>query len=545
MAKEEYKDVKPLPVGTKLMGGKYTINAVIGKGGFGITYRADGEFEMGGNIGGYKTKISVAIKEFFMKSCCDRDEVTEEVSASTKANAETFGIFRRKFKKEASVLSKMNHEGIVNVIDLFDENGTSYYVMNYVEGRTVNQIINTQKAPLPEAKAVEYIRKVGAALEYVHSKNYLHLDVKPDNIIVNTQDQPVLIDFGGAKHYTEDGDTESSTTPPIHSDGYSPAEIYVGLSKFSPEADVYSLAATLYKMLTATTPKKPIEVTNDMFRFRASAPVRYAIWRAMQFRAEERTPSVAAFLADLDANISDEKLNSLLGSPKNSGKSAPSVPPVSQGGAAGAQSDDEDTDFDENTQVNGMPEVNRTFGDNDPGNTYNNNSAEGAKEEKKSRTPMIVLLCVVLALAAGVGSYFAFSSGAGMDEAEQKRFNDSIEIANANERVDSIVKKDFSTGSGFYEKLSLPYDQWDGLMVESCEKIYDSYTTAYNLSIETNPDKTPAEPKELKKEDLNFMCGQLVAYANYWYSATGDASYQDLATKWKDRQAKTAPAASK
>ena len=259
---------------------KYRIEAALGKGGFGITYRAQ-------HTGLQKT---VAIKEFFMRGACERQAGTTHVT-TTQSNREMADRFLRKFVKEAQLIASLSHPGIVRVSDIFEANGTAYYVMDYVEGENLNEHVN-RLGHLSEEEALNYIRQVGDALCYVHAKHMLHLDVKPANILLEQESgRAILIDFGVAKQYDTAGE-QTSSTPAAVSNGYSPIEQYgqgTGISAFTPATDVYALAATFYKLLTGITPPPSTELLageTDLAPYPAevSQASREAIGKALQMR---------------------------------------------------------------------------------------------------------------------------------------------------------------------------------------------------------------------------------------------------------------------
>ena len=164
----------------------YMVERVLGQGGFGITYLAIH----------VRLKKKVAIKEFFPKSFCDRDADTSHVRTASKANSVTVEKLKNKFIKEAEHIAEMDSPYIVRIIDVFEENHTAYYIMDYIEGRSLSDIVK-KDGPLPVTQALEYISKIGEALTYIHSKRMNHLDVKPANIMVRSKDNvPILIDFG-------------------------------------------------------------------------------------------------------------------------------------------------------------------------------------------------------------------------------------------------------------------------------------------------------------------------------------------------------------
>jgi len=279
-----------LPTNTLLQGGKYKIERVLGQGGFGITYLA--VQTMLGRI--------VCIKEFFLKDFCTRTASGEVVNGMA-ASSEFVERYRNKFIKEARIISKFDHPNIIHVVDTFTENGTAYYVMEYIEGASLDEIIRRDGA-MPEDKAMGYIKQVARALDYIHQRSVNHLDVKPANIMVSRSDnRAILIDFGVSKQYDEQGE-QTSSTPIGISHGYAPIEQYRagGVSTFSPQSDIYALGATLYKLITGNTPPQPSDIINDglpQLPNNVSAELKNLICYAMQIRKGDRPDSVDCFMA--------------------------------------------------------------------------------------------------------------------------------------------------------------------------------------------------------------------------------------------------------
>ena len=283
--------------GDNLQGGKYRIEKVLGQGGFGITYLAiQGGLER-----------TVAIKEFFMREACCRASDSRGVTLGTEGNRETVDRYRQKFLKEARSIARLNHPHIVRIIDVFEENGTAYYVMEYVAGGSLSDRVGRQGA-LSEPEATRYIRQVADALTYIHTQRMTHLDVKPANIMLTDKDEVVLIDFGLAKQYDSATGHQTSSTPVGISEGYAPLEQYMqgGVGEFSPETDVYALGATYYKLLTGQTPPSASSVNEDglplePLKSRGVTPlVITAITHAMEGRRRDRPKTVAEFLAEFD-----------------------------------------------------------------------------------------------------------------------------------------------------------------------------------------------------------------------------------------------------
>ncbi len=285
-----------LKPGSSLQGGKYRILSVLGQGGFGITYAAEQ----------VALDRKVALKEFFMDEYCNRDGDTSRVSVPSVGSRETVDRFRAKFVKEARMIAGLNNPHIVRIYDVFEENGTAYYVMECHDRGSLKDEIAGRGA-LPEEDAVERIREVADALRYLHDQNILHLDVKPGNVLMGGNGEMVLIDFGVSKCYDEEGE-QTSSTPVAKSKGYAPSELYISgsVTHFSPATDIYSLGATFYHMVTGMVPPDASAVSDegiDLSRFTGlSEPTRHAIEAAMQPRRKDRPQSIAEFLNILDGN---------------------------------------------------------------------------------------------------------------------------------------------------------------------------------------------------------------------------------------------------
>ena len=281
---------------TLLQGGKYKIVGHISSGGFGNTYE------------GVHTMMDtrVAIKEFFPKMFCNRDENTSHITVATQSNKELVDKLRKKFIEEAKAIFKMNHPNIVKVHDIFEENGTAYYVMDYIDGKSLGDIVK-QRGPLPEVEAVGYIRQVADALKYVHSLNRLHLDIKPGNVMVDATGHAMLIDFGASKHYDMESGENTSTLMGVNTKGYAPVEQSTqSFTKFSPATDIYALGATLYKLLTGITPP---DANLLMAKEETLAPLpsciskstHNAVLKAMTLIRADRPQTIDVFLGLLDS----------------------------------------------------------------------------------------------------------------------------------------------------------------------------------------------------------------------------------------------------
>ena len=209
----------------QLQNGKFTIQKVLGGGGYGVTYSAIDA----------NTNNIVAIKTLnhIYQSKPDFEQQQDN------------------FVREAFRLAKCKHPHIVKVHDVIKENGLWGMVMEYIQGQDLAVYIN-QKVKLSSDEALKYINQIGIALEYIHQQGMLHRDVKPNNIMLRQNKQEaVLIDFGLAREFdlNQTGSMTNSKT-----EGYAPIEQYERRGKFGPYTDIYALAATLYALLTGDTP---------------------------------------------------------------------------------------------------------------------------------------------------------------------------------------------------------------------------------------------------------------------------------------------------
>ena len=251
-----------LQPGTTLQGGKYRIERVLGQGSFGITYLATTEVEMTGQLGSMHVSVNVAIKEFFMSDLNSRGEDGSSVVGS---NSALVVDYRRKFRREAENLGHLNHPNIVKVLEVFDENNTTYYAMEYIDGESLDDHIK-QCGHLDDDEVRTVMHDLCSALSYMHQQGMLHLDLKPKNIMRSKRQNHIfIIDFGLSKQYTSDGEPESSTTIGLGTPGYAPIEQanYKQDGTMPATIDIYALGATLYKMLTGKTPPHASDVHND------------------------------------------------------------------------------------------------------------------------------------------------------------------------------------------------------------------------------------------------------------------------------------------
>ncbi len=238
---------------TTLQGGKYKIERVLGQGGFGITYLARNTV----------FDVDVAIKEFFMKDENDRDG-----SSVTMANITKQKLFhgqKEKFKKEAKRMFAIKNEHVIGVQDLFEENGTAYYVMDYVDGENLAERLKRTGKPMSEQEVYSILPQILDALKSVHDACIWHLDLKPANIMLDKAGNVKLIDFGASKQLNVQKGGATTSTAISYTNGYAPREqMEQNYDKFGPWTDIYALGATLYTLLTNKRPPLPTDIDDDM-----------------------------------------------------------------------------------------------------------------------------------------------------------------------------------------------------------------------------------------------------------------------------------------
>ena len=278
-----------LPVGTLLQNGKYRVDRYLASGGFGNTYVATNLF----------FNEQVAIKEFFMRGVSERDNDSLSVSVSNGINVNQFVNQKEKFHKEARRLRKLRNDHIVAVHDLFEENGTAYYEMDYIDGESLGKRLNRTGQPFAETEVLNILNQVLDALELVHAQGIYHLDLKPANIMIEDTGRVLLIDFGASKQMrNSDGLSVSTSSALAFTPGYAPLEQTEQSTKsFGPWTDLYALGATLYKLLTNLTPPSASELlvsrTPLLFPVPVSPNMQQLIAWMMKPRYDERPQSVA------------------------------------------------------------------------------------------------------------------------------------------------------------------------------------------------------------------------------------------------------------
>lgn len=237
-ASNEFGD--SLRAGTPLLRGQFLIERFLNAGGFGITYLARDSLER-----------RVVIKECYPATMCCR--IDDKVRARSKDQQEDFDAIVHLFGKEARRLAKLDHPNIVGVRDVFEDKGTAYMALDYVDGLDLLDVIEEQPGRLTPETIREMTYALLDAVAHVHSMGMLHRDISPDNILIDSDNCPVLIDFGAARDTAR---RKSRVLSGLHvvKDGYSPQEFYLAHGEQAPASDLYSLAATLHHVLTGVPP---------------------------------------------------------------------------------------------------------------------------------------------------------------------------------------------------------------------------------------------------------------------------------------------------
>ena len=279
--------------GTRLIG-RYTIECVLGQGGFGITYLGIDELH----------EKKVAIKEFFPQGIVTRNiEYQDTVTVTFVGEKDNYEKGKDRFLKEARTMAKFSKdEGIVKALDFFEINNTAYIVMEYLEGITLKQYLRENQRIAPE-DLIELLVPLIESLDEIHSQGMIHRDISPDNIMVLPDGSIKLMDFGAARDYTEFGEKSLSI---VLKPGYAPPEQYQTHGIQGPWTDIYALCATMYKCITGENPPDAIErVLNDSLKkiseYGIAIPpeTEAAIIKGMSVSAKDRYQDIKDFCEDL------------------------------------------------------------------------------------------------------------------------------------------------------------------------------------------------------------------------------------------------------
>lgn len=227
-------DPKPLPIGSNLAD-RFVILEMLGRGGFGIAYRATDLLR----------GDEVVIKELAP------DGVIRSADLVIKLQESTGPRLRERFLEEAAVLSHLEIEGVPKIRNTFRENGTAYYAMEFVRDATTLEEFVRRRGPLPISDALAIFEQILEILDQLHAKNVLHRDLKPTNILLDKDGLVHVIDFGSAREWHADALTNHTI---FYTPGFAPPEQTAERAKRGPATDIYAVCATMYVLLTGTTP---------------------------------------------------------------------------------------------------------------------------------------------------------------------------------------------------------------------------------------------------------------------------------------------------
>ena len=310
-SQEMNEERKVLPAGTLLQGGRYRIDGFLSSGGFGNTYVAT-DMEFG---------EQVAIKEFFISGTSKRDD-GQNIVFEDDNDLELFKRQSRTFRKEAHRLRQLHNDHIVSVYNLFEENGTIYYEMDFIKGESLDEHLKRTEKPFNEDEILSILDQMLDALSAVHAQGLLHLDIKPSNIMIDHTGNAKLIDFGASKQ-VGDGRTLSTSSFLSFTPSYAPLELVDQNRKcFGPWTDFYALGATLYKLLTLQKPSSATEQLETQTRLdfppTISPQMQKLIEWMMNSRRDERPQNVDEVRDYLNKHFDDEESVSIAAMPVES-----------------------------------------------------------------------------------------------------------------------------------------------------------------------------------------------------------------------------------
>ncbi len=279
-----------------ILAGTYLVGCALGQGGFGITY-------IGLDL---NLNLKVAIKEYYPEGYATRDGRTHTSVHPLPGERKTlFERGKEKFVSEAQILARFSEDpSIVGVRGYFQENGTAYIVMNFVEGETLKAYAARRGGKLPAAEVLKMMEPLFASLSRVHAAGLLHRDISPDNIMRRSDGSVVLLDFGAARQMSIEGE-HSNTINVKH--GFAPEEQYRTHGEQGPWTDVYALCATIYRLTTGVTPQQALDrIIGDIplappNRLGADFTMgqQQAILHGLALRAERRTRTIAQLQSEL------------------------------------------------------------------------------------------------------------------------------------------------------------------------------------------------------------------------------------------------------
>ena len=288
-----------LPQGALLQNGKYKVVRYLSSGNFGNTYIVE-------NTG---MQVQFAMKEFFLRNICYRTGGSG-ISVSPAVDPEKVNIQREKFKKEARRLYGLTSKHLVHVNDMFEENGTVYYVMDFVKGESLASYMERKRQPLTEEQTLYILNQLLDGLDEVHAKQIWHLDLKPENLMIDSSGNVVIIDFGASKQVGQSGKYTGTSNILCYTPGYAPTEqVNQNMDAIGPWTDIYALGATLFNLLTGIDPST-VNPSALQFPRTVSARTQQLVRRMMSIDQNQRPQSIAE-VRRLLASASSEKKSKL------------------------------------------------------------------------------------------------------------------------------------------------------------------------------------------------------------------------------------------
>ncbi len=276
-----------LPLGLMLRD-RYRVEQYLASGGFGNTYR----------VHDVHLDEDFALKEFFCRTINSRNRSTQYVTVSNPGNMADFQSLHKKFRKEALRIRRLSGDHIVKVHDLFEEFGTSYYVMDFIDGYSLQTLVK-QRGPLPEVEVRGYLDQMLDGLDEIHRESIWHLDLKPGNMMLDKRGWLRLIDFGASKLVDFSSGAMTSSMAMAYTPGYAPIEqTEQKLEAIGAHTDLYAIGATLYNLLTGERPPSTVDLMSmgdSAFNYpnNVSQPMRKLVSWLMQVHGENRPQNVA------------------------------------------------------------------------------------------------------------------------------------------------------------------------------------------------------------------------------------------------------------
>ena len=434
-----------LPVGT-VLAGQYTIDKVLGQGGFGITYKATD----------YKTNEKVAIKEFFPDTLAYREMTT--VISYPGERTENYQYGKESFLQEAQTLAEfIGCENIVRIHSYFEENGTAYFVMDYIEGKSFDVYLKEKGGKISFEEAKNILVPIMEALAVVHSKGIVHRDVTPDNIYMTNEGIVKLLDFGAARYSLGD---KSRSLDVILKHGFAPKEQYTRRGKQGPFTDIYSLGATFYFALTGKRPPDSVErLDEDDLLPPSSLGVQIteyqeeAIFKALNVQPTDRYQSMLEFKSAL-MNEQPSKVQP--------------TPVVQQFFTAPQQQNINMVNVDMSQQMQ-MSQYNQT-------NQYNQIPQSLQIQQKKSKKPLIIAIASIATVLTILSIILAIAIPTMLSSSKSKSSVEIIGNSNGNIQGSGTITEDASYWIDNY-RHSIKYRNDDG----EIEEIVESDGTICNL----------------------------------------------------------------